>query len=148
MEHAMTDAGLCVLTAGLGVLTVEDIRRRELSGIWILLLATAGAVFSVLAGSWTQASDMLRFLPGGFVLLLAWLTREGIGYGDGFVILSLGCFYTMQQIAAVCMLAVTAAGLAALFLLVVFHKGRKAQIPFVPFLLAAHLLYWGMEAAG
>ena len=43
------------------------------------------------------------------------------------------------------MIAITIAGITALGLLVFGHKNRKSEFPFVPFLLGAHLVMWGLQ---
>lgn len=89
-------------------------------------------------GAYRDWHVVLRFVPGLVCLGLGWLTKEGIGYGDGLMLLCLGCFLSLQQLLSVCLSALTLAGIAAMLLLLVFHKGRKTEIPFVPFLLAGY----------
>lgn len=88
---------------------------------------------------------VLGLLPGIFMLILAWSTRESIGYGDGLVILGMGCFYALGEIMGIVMIAITIAGITALGLLVFGHKNRESEFPFVPFLLGAHLVMWGLQ---
>ena len=82
---------------------------------------------------------------GDIYAILAWSTRESIGYGDGLVILCMGCFYALGEMMAIVMIAITMAGIAALGLLIFGHKNRKSEFPFVPFLLGAHLVMWGIQ---
>lgn len=100
----------------------------------------------ITAGGLLEKSGMvLGLLPGIFMLILAWSTRESIGYGDGLVILGMGCFYALGEIMGIVMIAITIAGITALGLLVFGHKNRKSEFPFVPFLLGAHLVMWGLQ---
>jgi leader peptidase (prepilin peptidase)/N-methyltransferase len=117
---------------------VEDLRRKEISLFPVMGMAVIGTACSLLGGDWTDASVFLRFLPGLLVLLLARLTGESIGYGDGWVLLALGCFLALEDLVSLCMAAISCAGIVALFLLLVLHRGRRAQIPFVPFLLLGY----------
>lgn len=80
-------------------------------------------------------------------LCLYWLgvQEKSIGYGDGLVILCMGCFYALGEMMAIVMIAITIAGIAALGLLIFGHKNRKSEFPFVPFLLGAHLVMWGLQ---
>jgi leader peptidase (prepilin peptidase)/N-methyltransferase len=127
-----------VAFAGLLWLSVEDLRRKEISLFPVMGMAVVGTGCSLLGGDWTDASVLLRFLPGLFVLLLARLSGESIGYGDGWVLLALGCFFDPEDLVSLCMAAISCAGIVALFLLLVLHRGRHAQIPFVPFLLLGY----------
>lgn len=131
--------GRLVGLVGLGYFSVEDIRRRELPTIPIFIAGAAGLVFSLLSGAWRDFSVLYRFLPGLLCLLLAFVSRESIGYGDGMVILCLGSYLTLAQLLELCMAALTLAGLVALVLLVGLHRGRKTSLPLVPFLLAGYV---------
>lgn len=122
----------------LGYFSVEDILKRELNGLLLTLAGAAGIFFLICEGACQDWQVVLRFLPGLASLGLGWLTKEGIGYGDGLMLLCLGCFLSLPQLLNVCLTALTLAGLAAILLLLVFHKGRKEELPFVPFLLAGY----------
>ena len=102
--------------------------------------ALVGAILSFLNGNWFDWRLILGFIPGIIVLFLGLLTKETIGYGDGLVVLALGCYLNIFEIIGLSMLALTLAGLAAVFLIVVYHKGKKELLPFVPFLFVAHLI--------
>lgn len=127
-----------ILLVGLAGLGVEDLRKKQVSSLPILVLAAAGCVLSVISGDWDSWKVLIRFLPGGMAFLLAWLTRESIGYGDAWILLCMGCFLTETQMMSLCMIALTLSGLFALYLMLVRRKSRKTQIPFVPFLLAGY----------
>lgn len=127
-----------ILLIGLAMLGIEDIRKKQVSVVPTLLLAAAGMVLSIISGDWNSWKVILRFLPGGITFLIAWMTRESIGYGDALVLLCIGCFLPGVQMINLCMAAFTLSGLFALFLLLVRKKGRKTQVPFVPFLLAGY----------
>ena len=73
-------------------------------------------------------------LPGLFLLLLAYLTSEQVGYGDGLAVLILGCFLGAGKCAAVCGMAFMLSG--------PFTTGKiclkkEEPVPFLPFLLGA-----------
>lgn len=129
-----------VLLAGLAVIAAEDLYRKEISTIWLVIMGFTGILLSIAAGECDEWNFLLRFIPGVLVLSAAWLTNETIGYGDGLVILCLGCFLKGREIMDLCAAAITLAGITALFLLVIMHKGRKMEIPFVPFLFAGCMI--------
>lgn len=135
---------MCILTFGLAGLSWEDMRKQQLHGWAILLLGISGMTISLL-GLLENPVWFLGLLPGIFMLILAWSTRESIGYGDGLVILGMGCFYALGEIMGIVMIAITIAGITALGLLVFGHKNRRSEFPFVPFLLGAHLVMWGLQ---
>jgi leader peptidase (prepilin peptidase)/N-methyltransferase len=126
--------------AGLTVLSAEDLIRKEISLIPVGTMAAIGALCSVLAGEWTEIYVLLQFVPGILVLIFAKMSREYIGYGDGWVLLSLGCFLSVDRLVALCMVSLTCAGIVALFMLLVMRRERRTQIPFVPFLLIGYVV--------
>ena len=75
-----------------------------------------------------------RMLPGLFLILLAYLTSEQVGYGDGLAVLILGCFLGAGKCAAVCG---TAFMLSGLFTTGKICLKKEEPVPFLPFLLGA-----------
>jgi leader peptidase (prepilin peptidase)/N-methyltransferase len=131
---------MIVALAGLTALSAEDLIRKEVSLLPIGIMAAMGALCSVLAGEWTGIYVLLQFLPGVLVMIFAKLSREYVGYGDGWVLLSLGCFLSVDDLVGLCMISLTCAGLVALFMILVMRRGRQTQIPFVPFLLIGYVV--------
>ena len=131
---------MVALGVGLGISAIQDLCTKKLSSLPILLTGLAGIVLAAAGGELKDWHFIFRFIPGFLVLLVAWWTSEGIGYGDAWVILELGCFLPAEETLSVCMAAITIAGFVALFLIVVWHKGKKTQMPFVPFLFGSYFL--------
>lgn len=105
---------------------------------WIVLLYLAVAVMGrLIAGTDSDIRVLaVDLLPGFCCLLLAWATRQGIGYGDAMLILacslSVGWRVCMEMVLSTFLLA----GVASLLMLI-RYRGRKKELPFVPFLLVA-----------
>ncbi len=76
-------------------------------------------------------------LPGLFLLVLAWLTKESIGYGDGISVILLGGMVGLRNCIWVLCISLLLLSLAGLVLLVIKRVDRKTKIPYLPFLLAA-----------
>ena len=117
-----------VLMVGLGFLALEDIKTHKIRSMSIIVFALVGAILSFLNGNWFDWRLILGFIPGIIVLFLGLLTKETIGYGDGLVVLALGCYLNIFEIIGLSMLALTLAGLAAVFLIVVYHKGKTLRL--------------------
>lgn len=124
------------------VMSVEDIRYKEIHSIWVLVLGIVGIVYMLCFRENVSFLIMLQFLPGTVCLFLAWITKEQIGYGDAMLLLFLGCYLEVETLLNICMIALTFAGLVSLGLLVAFKKSRKFEIPLVPFVLAAFVITW------
>lgn len=136
MQEKIMIVQTVILLMGLAVLAIEDLLFKEIGSIGPFIMGIGGALTSITAGEWNEWQVILRFIPGILVLFAAWLTHETIGYGDGLVILCLGCFLELQEMVSVCIMAVTLAGVVALFLLLIIRKNKKTEIPFIPFLFA------------
>mgnify|MGYP001024839549 CR=1 FL=1 len=116
----------------LAVLAAEDIRKKELSVSRLVLSGASALLYLVFSGQFTLGELPGRIFPGAVLLLLAWLTGEGIGYGDGMTVLVLG-LWTGGWFAACA--AGTGIMLAGTFGGICLLRNRRELIPFVPFLL-------------
>ena len=76
---------------------------------------------------------------GLFCLFLAFVSKEQIGYGDGWIVGIVGMLSGIKTVLAVFVTAMFGMATFSLLLLV-FKKGnRKTELPFVPFLLFAYV---------
>lgn len=128
-----------ILAVFLGWNTYLDIRWRRISMLSVCAAGVLGVMLGFYEGSLLITDFILGLLPGLVVFLLAQLTREEIGYGDGWGLIVTGIFLGGADNLRACMTAVLLAGMWALMLLVLFHKNRKYEIPFLPFLLCGVL---------
>lgn len=129
-----------------GILLIQsifDIRSKRLP-VWITVAgALLGVMFWVIEDDFRVAS-LLGLLPGILFLLFARISKEAIGYGDGFSICMMGIYLEVETLLSVCMCALFLAGIVALVLLVSGKRKGKQEIPFIPFLLLSFLLevFW------
>lgn len=120
------------------ILSVEDILSKGLSGILLFIWIVFEGVTCVYIDSFH--SFIWRLIPGSAVLLLGFLTKEKIGYGDGLVMLSIGEWLGMIPALTVFSIGIIGCGTVAV-IIILFHKlNRKSidlniNIPFVPFIL-------------
>lgn len=119
--------------------SIFDIRSKRLP-LWITGVGTAiGIILWLIEGS----CDLMQFVamvPGLLCLLIARVSREAIGYGDGLLLGMMGMYLKFSVLLGVCLWAFTIAGIVALFLLVTKKRNGKQEIPFVPFLFLGYLL--------
>ena len=121
-------AGICLLMQ-----SVCDIRNKEIP-MWISL--SFGGISTIY--SWMcqreWSSFCISFLTGVVCLIIAYCTRQAIGFGDGILLCSLATLYSLKKIMEIIVVAISIAGVIGLILLVVFRKSGKYEMPFVPFL--------------
>lgn len=125
--------GAIILMAGLALHAVCDILTKKIPLVGTILLGVAGIAIQIIRHEF-YSEAFLALIPGVICLLLAWLSREQVGYGDGALILAIGCYLDWGSMLGLCMLALSLAGLYALILVVVLKKGKNYEIPFAPFL--------------
>lgn len=118
-----------------------DIVRKKIP---VLLLA--GGAVAAAAGTmavWKDGTGNITWgygiVPGVGMILIAFATREKIGYGDGALLILLGLLEG-ERVMIELLLALFLAAVFGIFLLVLRRATVRTQIPFVPFLLAAHIL--------
>lgn len=104
-----------------------------------------GAVFVCicLITQWQKVSYnyILAMIPGMILLLLAWVTKESIGYGDGVSVLLLGGMAGFKACVWVLCFSLILLSVVGLVLLVIKHMDKKTKIPYLPFLFAAQSFF-------
>ncbi len=135
-------AGICLLIQG-----VWDLRTKEIP-TWVSLgLGICSFLYSVCSQrDWICM--ILALLPGAICLLIGYVTRQAVGYGDGILLCALGMLYSLEEVLDICIIASLIAGIVGLVLLVVFKKKGSYQIPFVPFLFLGWMLQYVTDLAG
>lgn len=119
-----------------------DIVRKKIP---VLLLAggVAAAAAAGAMAAWKDGTGNIIWgyglMPGAGMILLAFATREKIGYGDGAFLILLGLLEGGRVMMDL-LLALFLAAVFGIFLLILKRATVRTQIPFVPFLLAAHFL--------
>jgi len=98
---------------------------------WLYTLCVGEAV-------WWEAISSL--LPGGLFALLAFLTREQIGYGDSLLLLMLGGCVGGEATLGIWISGLVVSFIMSVFLLVLRKADKKTRIPFVPCLLVGELI--------
>jgi len=123
----------------------QDIRKRKISCNYLLFGGIGGiiaGILSFLKGNWLLSKWLVAFLPGIIILMIARITKEKIGTGDGWVLVVLANYMNLQE---VCMLLQTAIILVVLFALLLICGRRVSKdypIPFLPFLWIAYMILW------
>ncbi|RMF92042.1 MAG: prepilin peptidase [Nitrospinota bacterium] len=84
-------------------------------------------------------------IGGGIFLLVALLSRGGMGGGDIKLMAMLGVFLGWQRALLTIFLGVSSGALVGIVLMLLRKKGRKDQVPFGPFLALGGMvaLFWG-----
>lgn len=124
---------MIILGMALGVLAWLDFKDKEIP-LWICVLEIIVGLGFAFFERRELMSLLLACIPGGMAIVFSWISREAIGYGDGIVLVMLGCYLSLSQVLSIGLQAFGVAGVVAFILLVVFRKNGRYRIPFIPFL--------------
>ncbi len=133
------------------VSSIEDIRKKEVL-LWEIVacagVSLAEGMMDLHSGSLSLWEPALSLIPGLVMLILSVVTRQGIGPGDGLLVLAagpaLGLSGTITSLAA----AFCISGLFSGILLLTKKAGKKTKIPFVPFMAVGTLAMMLLEGFG
>lgn len=119
---------------------IRDLLRRNVSVISVICVALFGLVLQFWDGNFNLPEVMGGIAVGGGFLLLAKLTDEAIGYGDGLMMAATGIVLGFRgNILLVCVAFALCAAVSVILL--IFRKaGKKTVLPFVSFLFPAYVV--------
>ncbi len=128
----------------LAVCSVQDIKEKKLSVRMLVGFSILFFISSFFPENILLQQRACNMLPGAIALLIAFLTREQIGYGDGVCMLILGNIVSYGML-----LSATMGGLILLcgcsaVLLVRKKAAWETTLPFLPFLMIGMVIQMAM----
>lgn len=121
-----------VLLIILGLMSMEDLRKRQIRRGWLLALGMIGGGIAFAGKEIESLTYFIRFVPGIACVFIAWLTREQLGFGDAFLFLAMGWYLAVTELVDLCLIVFSIAGVVALILLVVGKKSKTFELPLIP----------------
>ncbi|MCD8014085.1 MAG: prepilin peptidase [Lachnospiraceae bacterium] len=112
-----------------------DIRYRKIYKSVIAAHLIAALILHLALQDCTVWAALMGLVPGLGFLLLAVVTHESMGLGDGFLMVSCGFSLGTWKWLAILFTSFFCVGLWALYLILFRGGKRKTTIPYVPFLL-------------
>lgn len=122
----------------LALCSYTDIRCRKIG----LRPCIVFAIIYILYQS-ANNSDLwwtMGVVPGIVLVLLALVSGQKIGYGDGIMMIVSGIGLGFTKSMDICLVAVTLAAITAVILVVSKKKKLNDNIPFAPFLLLGNIV--------
>lgn len=120
--------------------SVVDIKKKYIH-IWPVAVAgIMGAALNV--GMYgVKASDIIGGAAvGGILLLMAFVSRQQIGFGDAAVFLTLGLCLGPVRALWVLWLSMLAAGIVGIVGILRKKHGWRSQLPYIPFVTACYFV--------
>lgn len=121
----------------MGICAVTDGLKREIP-IVVVWLGIIVAVVLRLCGTIEEGSAfmaVLSVIPGVMLWMISFVTREKVGYGDGWMLIMIGLFVGMWRCFLILLIGLISESFIVLVLLAVQRISRDRRIPFAPFLL-------------
>lgn len=121
---------------------IIDFFKKEIP-IWPLFPMGVFGIFSMFERSIEDNLNyVIGILIGAGLLVLSKITKEEIGYGDGFILIITGLYLGYQQNLMLLLMGLLVSAITSLILIVFKKAGRKTRIPFIPCLTVAYFILW------
>ena len=122
--------------------SAADIRFRRVPAAVLAMAAALGSFYVAVADREGWYLHLAGMAVGAGFLIVSRLTREALGYGDSFMILSLGIYLGVVRLAEMLFLSWILLAVAAMVCLIKKKWSRKASLPAIPFLTAGYAVLW------
>ena len=123
--------------------SLQDIRRKAISAFYIKTGIVMGIVYVL--WEWQQQladwqDKSLSLIPGIIFLIIARLSKEKIGYGDGILFLVLGICMEAKEIWNLWQIALLLSTMISVLMMIIKRWKLCSTVAFVPFVWLAHLI--------
>ncbi len=129
-----------VLLLFLSVEGIRDLRKRHISMKSTLIFGVMAILLRIPNLSQDILDVLGGILIGFFLLFMAWITKEKIGYGDGWVFVVSGICLGFKNNMILLFMALFIAALVSAILLICKKVNKKTELPFVSFVMPAYCL--------
>lgn len=116
---------------------VSDILRQKIPALYVGLFSTAALIYNLITGEPPFWSMLAGIFYGALFIGFSFLTKGGIGMGDGLLIAAVGTLSGLKVAFSGSFAAFLLAALFGLFVMWIRKTGRKHPLPFAPFLAGA-----------
>ena len=103
--------------------------------VWIGIAMAIVMHATGILGEETWLSIGISVLPASVFWMLSFITREKVGYGDGWVLFMIGIYMGFMKCVLILMAALVLESIILLVLLVLGKIHKEEEVAFVPFLL-------------
>ena len=100
------------------------------------VISAVSIILNYLQGEMDVANILLAMIPGVVLLIIAFVTGQEIGYGDGLMALSFAPVLGFEKTCFVLFISMTLSSLYSILYLIIEKSDKKTTFPFIPFLAA------------
>lgn len=120
--------------------SVVDIKHMRID----VRAAVAAGILGVAVGRLVYGQPVIwllyGFIIGGLVSLMAWISRQGIGYGDGVILAVMGLCIEPSVVLCILWVSMLAAGIYGAVGIFRGRRTRASALPFIPFVTAVYVV--------
>lgn len=125
--------------------SIWDVKKKSVPYMYLLLWGIVALVYLISNSLIKNNGDiwitmLFGIIPGIVCLLISYVSREQIGYGDGWAILLMGALLGISRVMKLLLAAFSLLTVIAIVLLITKKAKRKSTIPFIPFLFLGYLM--------
>lgn len=121
----------------MSVSTYFDCRWKRIPW-WVQAM---GVIFSfvnlIVKGDMPGIEEFIALIPGMILILLSFVTKESIGYGDGVSVMILGSIIGIRNCLWVICISLILISIVGALLMILKRASKKTILPYVPFLFVA-----------
>lgn len=129
-----------IVLAILALETCSDLRTKTVSGIRIIIFILVGILLNITMRYQTVWSTVGGVAVGGIILLYAFITKGGIGTGDGLMFVCLGIYLGLSENLRLLFFSLIAAAVSGGIYALIKRRSIKSQIPFIPCVMGTYFI--------
>lgn len=124
--------------------SIYDLNKKSVPLIYLYIGGILDIVYLFIQFFFLKTPDVWRMalygaIPGLVCLFFSYVSKEQIGYGDGWIVVLLGISFGAKKVFLIVLTALFCLAFISLILLVMKKVTRKTRIPFIPFLLVGNI---------
>ncbi len=116
--------------------SIQDVKRMKISGKFLFFFGVCLLAYGIFAEKKSINQWIMDMTPAALFLIISFLTKEQVGYGDGICLLILGGVFSFDFILEALFAALLLSSVVSIALLMGRKKDKKSRLPFLPFLEA------------
>lgn len=130
------------LLGGLFWIAWIDYKTQLIKAGWLLLLSVIGVICAFLQGNVLADKGVFAgILIGVALLIFARISRESIGFGDGWLFVVTGVYLNLWENLVLLFGSMVLAGVFATVCLVLKKKNKDDRLALAPFVLTGYVVF-------
>lgn len=123
----------------MSIMAYIDFKYKKVSILWILTYIFIGIITAILSKI-TYNHIFLILIISSIFILISYITKQSLGFGDSLCIFGLLCFFKPYKAILILFLSFILTAICSLFLIFFKNKSKKYSLPYLVFLFISQLL--------